>query len=846
IFDAGTTPGGYPYFVMEFVPGKDIKTHCDDAKLSIRGRIRLFLQVCDGVLHAHQKGLIHRDLKPSNILVKPKSEQPALVKLIDFGIAKSISGGLGTGLHTRLGSFVGTPVYSSPEQVTDPTREIDTRADLYSLGVVLYEILTGVPPRSAQELDADTPAQLAKRLRDTKTPAMGTRYSGLSPAEQQRIAELRALSTDGLSMQLCSDLDWIVGKCIAQDPDDRYATVQDLRQDLQRWLDGRPVEARPSTVWYRFGKLVRRNKLNTAILATLSVALLGATTAAVTGFIRAEQALHEAEAAIDFQNRQITGMSPSAMAAGLRDTLEKEGARSLENIDMTHISTNLIVDFFSKPALRILDAEYSGQALLQAKLRAKQAEILHRLSRQDLALSTIDSAIDSLDRILDADDQELINTHLLRARILIDLDRFADAREIINQIVQKSRDQGTAGKLTLGQALALNCEYGARGYDLDPKLRVTCDEAVGALRDSLGENDPTVLEVRANRAGLLLQSGLAEEATAEASAVLGLLGKEWSDIKLNVSSSLALGLTKMGREDQALVILQEMKDALVEKYGYRHAGTVAALHNLAATHNQLRQFEAGAKLAEQAMTLQLELYGSANLNSLWAMLTYSRSLEGIGDLAKESEILSRIMQLADKDRIEVKEHLLLPVSMAMARIMIRKGKLEDAEQVLRDASLLVEQVPNIKPSIRLQLKISQAELLLLRDQISEAATLLDEVRGELRNAVDRDKAEIQRLGNLADSFFATVQARQGKQAEAEALYRATLERQLTRIPGPYADYLYTMRELSSLLSLAQRHAEAVSLCRDGLERAKVALHPNHPEMALQLEQCEAARLAAGR
>ncbi|MCU0757373.1 MAG: protein kinase, partial [Xanthomonadales bacterium] len=381
IFDAGSTPSGYPYFVMEYVPGKDIKTYCDEAKLNLRARIRLFLQVCDGVLHAHQKGLIHRDLKPSNILVKQKADQPALVKLIDFGVAKSLTGGLGAGLNTQIGSFIGTPVYSCPEQVIHPTRDIDTRADLYSLGVVLYELLTGVPPRSVKDLAADTLAELARRLKDTKTPQMGSRFAGLSTEERQRIADFRAMSEQGLSMQLGSDLDWIVGKCIAQDPDDRYATVQDLRLDLQRWLDDQPIEARPTSAWYRFRKMIRRNRLNSAIVISATLVLIATTTLALIGYQRAEHARIEARLAATFQTERIRTLDLPGMGMDIRNELLRQleempldataragleaGLNGVNFVDIAQLQLNRR---HLQPTLAVIERDFSKYPALQADL----------------------------------------------------------------------------------------------------------------------------------------------------------------------------------------------------------------------------------------------------------------------------------------------------------------------------------------------------------------------------------------------------------------------------------------------------------------------------------------------
>lgn len=313
---------------MEYVPGKSIKDFCDQSRLNLRARVRLFLQVCDGVLHAHQKGLIHRDLKPSNILVKQRSDLPALVKLIDFGVAKSLTGSFGKGAHTRIGSFVGSPIYSCPEQVTDPTRDIDIRADIYSLGVVLYELLAGTLPFAAKELEAGNPAELARKVRSVRTTPMMRRFSELEPEARQRVAQHRALSIDGVAAQLGSDLDWIVNKCTAPDPDDRYPTVQDLRRDLQRWLDDRPVEARPSTHWYRLRKMIRRNRLNAAIVASAVLLLVTATAAALVGFMQAEsesalarEAAREAEEIARFQQLQWEQLDPETMGIRLRERM---------------------------------------------------------------------------------------------------------------------------------------------------------------------------------------------------------------------------------------------------------------------------------------------------------------------------------------------------------------------------------------------------------------------------------------------------------------------------------------------------------------------------------------------
>lgn len=295
VYEAGHTDSGRSYFAMEYVPGREIVAHCDDHGLGVRDRIRLFLQVCSGVQHAHQKGLIHRDLKPSNILVRKSMGEPATVKIIDFGIAKSLQRKLGPQAgYTRQGTFVGTPVYSSPEQILGRSSETDTRSDIYSLGVVLYELLVGTPPHGREDFEDKTQLEVADMLCAGRTPPPIDRFATLGD-EAAKVAKRRSSSVAQMQQQLRGDVSWILGKCLESRPGDRYASVSELRQDLQRWLEGQPLEARPATSFYRIGKWIHRHRV--AVMAAILGAILwlATTAAAVVGFMRAEKASEEAE-----------------------------------------------------------------------------------------------------------------------------------------------------------------------------------------------------------------------------------------------------------------------------------------------------------------------------------------------------------------------------------------------------------------------------------------------------------------------------------------------------------------------------------------------------------------------
>ena len=285
IFDGGIAESGRPYFAMELVKGVAITDYCDDQRLNNEERLKLFINVCSAAQHAHHKGLIHRDLKPSNILVGVVDGEPQ-PKIIDFGIAKATTVTLTEAtLYTRIGQVVGTPQYMSPEQADAAGLDIDTRTDIYSLGVVLYELLVGTVPLDLRAI-GDHAMQVAIREKDPSKPS--TRFTELGDTKDE-VAKVRRTKPDRLRQQLKGDLDWIVMRAIEKDRTRRYETINALAMECQRFLKHEPVLARSPSVGYLTGRFIRRNRLMVMAGTVALIAVLAGATAATLGFIRATE-----------------------------------------------------------------------------------------------------------------------------------------------------------------------------------------------------------------------------------------------------------------------------------------------------------------------------------------------------------------------------------------------------------------------------------------------------------------------------------------------------------------------------------------------------------------------------
>jgi serine/threonine protein kinase len=288
VFEAGTTEQGRPYFVMEYVKGVPITVHCDRQRLTTKERLEIFTQVCDGVQHAHQKAIIHRDLKPSNVLVTIQDEK-SVPKIIDFGVAKAIEHRLTERtLFTELGQIVGTPEYMSPEQAEMTQQDIDTRTDVYSLGVILYELLVGALPFDPKELRQAGFDEVRRRIREEEPSRPSTRVTTLDQLSTES-AKRRRTDPTSLAKQLRGDLDWITMKALEKDRTRRYETASQLETDIKHHLAHEPVLAGPPAVSYKLRKFIKRNRVAVTASVVMVAALALGLIVALTGFIQAKR-----------------------------------------------------------------------------------------------------------------------------------------------------------------------------------------------------------------------------------------------------------------------------------------------------------------------------------------------------------------------------------------------------------------------------------------------------------------------------------------------------------------------------------------------------------------------------
>ena len=434
VLDAGSTDAGRPYFVMELVRGSPITEYADKHKLSTTARVALAEQVCRAVQHAHSKGIIHRDLKPNNVLVTVTDDKP-VPKVIDFGIAKATQARLtDRTLFTGFRQLIGTPQYMSPEQADSDGSDVDTRTDVYSLGVLLYELLVGTTPFDARALRSAALDAMRKIIREQDPDRPSTKLHTLGDT-LTTIATNRGTDPKRLGQLLHGELDWIAMRALEKDRSRRYETAAALADDLRRYLSGEAVLAGPVSGAYRLRKLLRRHRAAVGIVAAVGVSLLLGVAGTSVGLLREAHQRHIADAQrLSALAARDEADAQRRSAQGVVDFLTRDVlARATPQVNADHAVSDTLVKFLIEPALKRADQRFADQPLVRASVQATLAQVLLDWGRYALALPQAQAAWQTRQHLLgEAHPDTIVALHEYAAA-LYNLSRFVEAEPLLRQ-----------------------------------------------------------------------------------------------------------------------------------------------------------------------------------------------------------------------------------------------------------------------------------------------------------------------------------------------------------------------------------------------------------------------------
>ncbi len=660
VLDAGATETGRPYFVMELVRGQTITAYCDDRNLATSDRLKLFLQVCDAVQHAHQKGVIHRDLKPGNILISDQSGE-AMAKIIDFGVAKALDHRLTQHtLFTQHGQLIGTPEYMSPEQAAATGEDIDTRSDVYSLGVVFYELLTGALPFDPTSLREAAIGEMRRIISEETPPKPSTRLSTLGD-ESGAIARRRRTSPHGLERELRGDLDWIALKAMEKETGRRYATASEFAADIRRHLSCEPVAAGPPSAWYVLSKFARRHRgLSLGVVAVamaLSLGLIGTTWQASEAKLERAQTAREArtaQATLEF----LRGM--------LADDLEaaESGEGTLQDR----------LDAASDAAGR----ELSGEPAVESGVRLILADAYISLGLFDEAQAHVALANPMTRGAFGAQSAEMAECLRVEGEIasnLGELDRAAEAYEEAIRIWRMLPEH------------ALEVARCTSNLGLVREKQGLLDEAEALYREALLFNDPDAGDVALRQtllARLLQERGEFEEAEELLRDSLETMRSFYGagDVRLAPAlDRLARLLQLTDRLDEAVVLSRESVEIRRNAFEGEYPVLASSLVGLAIIENKLENHDRAIALLIEARDLYLTTLDADHPYVASTIMTLAVVQEGAGDL---DEALATHEDALARYRSSLDEHhwMIANARSQYGGCLLKLGRTQEAEREL--------------------------------------------------------------------------------------------------------------------------------------------------------------------
>jgi len=714
IYDAGATETGRPYFVMELVRGVPITKYCDKHKLSTQDRLRLFIPLCQAVQHAHQKGLIHRDLKPSNVLVAIQDGRP-VPKIIDFGIAKATGHRLTERtLFTEQGQLIGTPEYMSPEQAEMSGLDVDTRTDIYSLGVVLYELLVGVLPFDPKTLREAGFAEIQRIIRETEPPKVSTRLSGLGDT-QTSIAEHRKTDPVSLHKQLKGDLDWITMKAMAKDRTQRYASASELATDIDRHLKHEPILASPPSTIYRLRKYIRRHKTLVTAAALVILAMVIGITGTTIGIMRALKAETEAQREAERANHEAK--AAEQVSDFLVDLFEVSDPGQARGAKLTAL------EILERGADRISE-ELAGQPLTQARLKATIGRVYDKMGL------------------------------------------FNEAALFVKEALQSRREQLGEEHLDVAQSLgALGDLYRKQGKyaEAEPLLKRTLE-----LREKLlGPDHPDVARSLNNLAVLYENAARYAEAEPLYQRALAIQENELGEDHLDLAmclTNLAILVAKQGKYAEAEPLFQRVLKIEEKALGEDHPRVATAYNNLAIIYKLQEKYEEAQPLYRHALEIQERVLGPKHP-------AVARSLNNLANLYLEQDRYQDAEPLYRRS-LEISEEVLGPehphVGLSLdnlAQLYAKQGRYAEAELLYRRALSIREKALGPEHHELGTNLLNLANLYRDQRRYEEAEPIYRRSLTIYRKILEPGHPDLRRLIEDFAAFLRLV----GRTAEAEAL-----------------------------------------------------------------------------
>jgi non-specific serine/threonine protein kinase/serine/threonine-protein kinase len=667
VLDAGATEQGRPYFVMELVKGVPITDHCDRHRLITDERLKLFMQVCEGVQHAHQKGIIHRDIKPSNILVEVRDGN-AVPKIIDFGVAKATEHRLTERtLFTELGQLVGTPEYMSPEQAEMTHQDIDTRTDVYSLGVVLYELLVGALPFDAKELRQAGFDEIRRQIREQDPSKPSTRLNTLDDDISVESARLHGVDVRTLQRQLRGDLDWVTMKALEKDRTRRYDSPNEIAADIRRHLKHEPVEAGPPSTLYRARKFIRRHRVGVALGAAALVVLMGFV---IRERLHAAQIVEERDRA---NEAATTAEQVSEFLVGLFMVSDPGEARG------NTITAREILDEGAEK----IERELQDQPPVRARMMDTMGRVYHNLGLYKQAESLLTKSVSLRREVLGRTHWETVNTMIFLGASYGRQDRYEEAEALFAEAWEIRRDE--LGEDHWDTLYALHNlgwanERLGRYAEAEHQLR----RALEGRRRIVGEDHSATVETMANLGMLYQSQGRYAESEPMLVAALEYKRRAHGDDHPDTLMLLHLLATQyafQSRTNEAAELFHKIGAIKRRVLGVEHRSTLLSINNEAAAYHALGKYGQAEALFREAIPAARQSLGQENPLVLLLMGNLGATVLELGHYEEAEELISQAVEGMRRSQAAGSQ-LALELENYLGDLYRRRGHYDESRELL--------------------------------------------------------------------------------------------------------------------------------------------------------------------